>query len=118
MFKVLICLKEVGKYDTFSEAFKEFFTRIKYLLDSGTSWHTLETTNFIEYHGDLNGESFVGVMNFYAVEDFAHKVGLLLGKGELKDPLPDIDPMVVRAAFLEANTDYLLQIICSLNIKN
>ncbi|MBI2058061.1 MAG: hypothetical protein HYT63_03745 [Candidatus Yanofskybacteria bacterium] len=93
MFKVVVAMEDVGTFKNFGEAFKVFFDKVKELVGQGASLNVLETTCWIEYSKIQ--------MYFYDARDLAYKVGILKGKGELVDPLPKIDHLVIDVAFAE-----------------
>ncbi len=98
-FKVIVGLADVGIYDTFVEAYKILHGKIKELLASGTSWQMLDTTNFIEF---TTGDGKKFPMDFYQARDFAYRIGLLAGEGELQDNATEPSDDAVEVAFRSA----------------
>ncbi len=106
-FKVIVLMKEIGKYDTFEEAFAKFFTLIKEKLATTEMpalqlWE-MKTTSFIEHEVEtrfLGDKSTIRcVLNFYAARDFAYDVGLLKD-GELQKLEEPVSLELVNLAFL------------------
>jgi hypothetical protein len=98
-FEVLVSLKKVGEFDTFVQAFRVFFAKIKETLAQGTSLQVFETANFITLIRG-NGQKFP--MDFYQARDFAYEIGLLAGDGELQENVKEPPLDVILSAFLEA----------------
>lgn len=101
-FRVTVCLKDIGDYSTFSEAFRIFFGKIKEMVKSGTSLQVLETTNFIT-HTELDAP-----MDFYTARDFAYDIGLLAGDGELQENVPEPPVEIVQFVFENIALGYKL----------
>lgn len=104
MFKVTIALEDVGKHDTFPEAFRDFYEKVKALVEGGTTEQVLYTTNFIVYC--KNGAELP--MEFGQVVDFAHEIGLLNEEGQLQELQADPTPEVVKAAFVRVAREYVV----------
>jgi len=108
MFVVKILMKKVGEYAKFEEAFKVFWTAIMAQLRTGTSYQNLLEANLIEHPVNVTGdEKRVCVMAFLGIKELAYEVGLLVDSGELADPAPEVNPMVVDTAFLQTGVFYL-----------
>ena len=102
MFKVSVGLKEVGKFERFTEAFQTFFKEVRKQVSGGASLQVLETTNFIVCVS-------AGVwmqMGFYQARDFAYKIGLLVGRGELRE-IKEPPGAVIEEAFMQASANNL-----------
>lgn len=102
MFKVTIALEDVGKHDTFPKAFRDFYEKVKALVEGGTTEQVLFTTNFIAYCE--NGAELP--MEFSQVVDFAREIGLLNEEGQLQELQSEPAPEVVKAAFMRAALEY------------
>ena len=78
MYKLVVEMKDVGTFETFSEAFREFFKKIKEITSSGmgTSWQVLETMCWIERHYDET-YNIVRYLYFYEARDLAYRIGLM-----------------------------------------
>ncbi|MDD5146119.1 MAG: hypothetical protein PHF44_04735 [Candidatus Pacebacteria bacterium] len=96
MFKVTIEGKEVGDFDTFIEAFKTFFDKVKEIIDRGTPWQMLETACWIE----CNGKNPIG---FYAVKNLAYAIGLLKD-GKLQDSVRELPQDIMESVFHTLHT--------------
>ncbi|HEY4484480.1 MAG TPA: hypothetical protein VI978_02020 [Candidatus Paceibacterota bacterium] len=105
-FNVVVAMENVGSLESFGEAFKVFFEKVKKLVAEGMSCRVLKTTCWIEYAG--------AVMYFYDARDLAYKVGVLKGHGELVEPLPKVDPQVVDIAFAEVGLKQAEQLFVEL----
>lgn len=94
MFKVVVAMEEIGTFESFGEAFKVFFEKVKeFIAKEGATYRVLETACWIKYEEVP--------MYVYDARDLAYKVGILQGKGQLTEPLPEVDADVVRLAFAE-----------------
>lgn len=103
MFRVIVGLEDICDRDTFVEAFRVFFDKIKEMIEAGTSWQALETTNFIVFISqDEDGKTRSIQMNFYQARDFAYEIGLMAGKGELQESVEEPPPDVIQRAFSKA----------------
>jgi hypothetical protein len=73
MWKAVIGLKE-HEFESFKEAAEFFLRAIKKRVDEGTSWHTLETCNWMETptKGELSRGHY---LHFYAVRDICADLG-------------------------------------------
>jgi hypothetical protein len=101
MFKVTVA-HDIGDFEKFTDAFKEFYWGVKNLVNSGTSLQALETTCFITY--ESANESLP--LEWYDARDFAYKIGLLVGSGELKEiEEPPLEQVV--AVFEHAATEHI-----------
>lgn len=101
MCTVMIGLKELENFSTFSEAFKLFLSKVKeQVKQQGATWQVLETTNFI-FLTTADGKKFA--MDFYRVRDFAYENGLM-NNGEFQER-EELPVEVVRRAFEKSMTD-------------
>ena len=82
MFKVMIAMQDVATAPNFPEAFALMYREIKKLLDNGTSYQVLETTNFISWLDPGSEEEIV--LPFYDARDLAYTLGLIKNEGELQ----------------------------------
>ncbi|MBI4134053.1 MAG: hypothetical protein HY475_01365 [Candidatus Terrybacteria bacterium] len=103
MFKVTIALEDVGKHDTFPKAFRDFYEKVKALVEGGTTEQVLFTTNFVTY---CEGGAELP-MEFSQVADFAREIGLLNEEGQLQELQTDPAPEVVKAAFMRVAREYV-----------
>ena len=109
MFRILILLEEVGQTENLAEACQIFLQRIKELIEKGQiSLRDLIETCMIE--AEIDGSRCI--MNFPAIRDFSHEIGLLKEDGTLSGrPLPiipqDIAKGVVFAAHCKAAKSFL-----------
>ncbi len=96
-------MKNDGEFDSFGETFKHFFTRILELIKQGTTWQVLETMNYIQYELPIaNGGPVLCAIDFYTARDLAYDLGILVGEGELADPLPPDNDQLINNAFLDS----------------
>ena len=87
LFEVFVCLKRTGRrYKTFHYAFARFYRGIRVLVDGGTSWQVLETTNHLVYSGQ-NGIRVV--LDWYEARDITYALGLMQ-EDRLMNPLPRV----------------------------
>jgi hypothetical protein len=100
MFTSVVAGLKNGPVKTFTDAFVNFFPRVIEAAKRGMSLQTLETNSWIE--GEVDGRKIP--LSFYDARDFAYMVGILAGRGELQNPLPNVDPSEVRLAFFTAYT--------------
>jgi|WetSurMetagenome_2_1015567.scaffolds.fasta_scaffold1166173_1 hypothetical protein len=78
MFTLVYALENFGPYDTFVEAFKEMYNKVKKDISEGEmSWQVLETMVWIEEKGRRNP------IMFYEARDLAHENGFIDDKGNL-----------------------------------
>jgi hypothetical protein len=96
MFGLTIEGKEVGKFDTFVEAFSTMFHKVKEIIERGTSWQSLETACWI----DCNGKD---ELMFYDAKDLAYNIGLLKD-GELQDGVKELPPKLMEEIFYTLHT--------------
>ncbi|MES2006592.1 MAG: hypothetical protein V4436_00620 [Patescibacteria group bacterium] len=68
-----VALNNAGPFPTFKEAVGDFMRRMKEMVGEGTSKQVLESACFITMK---NGDRSSLPVDFYAVRDFAHEVGL------------------------------------------
>lgn len=101
MFQVLVSLNELGTFESFNEAFKLFWKKIREVVrEKGASYQWLETSNFIVLKkGDI--EHPVG---FYDAKDFAYEIGLLAGNGEIQENANEPDAVRTEAFFVLNST--------------
>jgi len=104
MFKVFVELKPVGEFETFQEAFEDFFHKTKELVSRGTTEMILETACFIQYEFTTDENPLTTAMHFSKAKSFAHEAGVLTESGELQDPPGEITESVVQKAFVDATT--------------
>ncbi len=102
MFTVTVEFQEIGKFNTFKEAFKAFYEKVNETIQRGTSLMALEQTNFIEYTTQKGQQC---VMDFYQAKVFAHEIGLLTEDGKLNETVEEPSEPAVAAAFLRAQFD-------------
>jgi len=110
MFVVKILMKKVGEYAKFEEAFKVFWKAVLAQMnaDEGVSMQSLLEANLIEHAVTISGgERRLCVMTFVAAKELAYEIGLLVDDGELADPAPEVNPIVVDTAFLQTGASYL-----------
>lgn len=90
-----------GPFMTFSEALKNFWPRFRALVEGGCPAPGLSWC-WIEAKFDPGD----GVpLLWESVNNFGIEHGLFTEKGELKDPLPEIRPELVSAAFRQSRLD-------------
>jgi hypothetical protein len=78
MFKITFNLEQLEKnYETFEDAFIDFYYMIKESVSQGTAWQVLETMHWIQ---ENNNEPLL----FYDARDKAYKLGLLEKDGKLR----------------------------------
>jgi hypothetical protein len=90
MYEVIVSMKSVGTYLSFKQAFTVFYESIKKVLEKGTSYQWLETTNFLV---NKNDPEIIQLMNFYEGRDSAYRLGLLVdGKiqADIAEPAPEL----------------------------
>ncbi|MBT6691643.1 hypothetical protein HOB10_04920 [Candidatus Parcubacteria bacterium] len=84
VFSVTVGLEEKGAHSNFPAAFKQFWATIMDILDQGTSWQMLETTNFLVMFTE-DGQRIP--LDFYDARDLAFDIGLMQ---EVKDSRPNM----------------------------
>lgn len=97
MFEIIVGLQRVGSYKSFNEALIKFFEEIGLVIQKGTSYQWLETSNFVAI---THSSEPTDVMNFYDARDFACEIGLLV-KGKIQRGVPEPKLGVVLQAFKE-----------------
>jgi hypothetical protein len=108
VFSVMFNMEDVGVYENFTDAFKDFWARIMADLDSGTSWQALESFHFII---QIEGKSHIP-MGYYDARDLAYDIGLLAPNGEDRPTLLDAPTVenweeLVEAKYLSVIVEYV-----------
>jgi hypothetical protein len=94
LFTVHIAIEKKGEFETFTEAFRQFWGEIDILLDSpNASLQILETACWIGYEADT-----VRIpLYFYAARDLAYDIGLV----KLVDDKPVLQETSREPSFVE-----------------
>lgn len=102
MFEVIVGLETMGTYASFNEACKRFFDEIFEVVQEGTSFQWLETTNFLVKVGEP-----LAFMGFYDARDFAIRNGLIVnGTSEFQE-VPELSPEAIELAFSRSMTNLM-----------
>jgi len=96
-----VASKDEGPFSTFAEAFTNFWTRFTAMVVAGCPRQALAWC-WIE--GTLDDGSKVPLL-WEDAKDLAYEEGLLVEKGALQQPAPEIDPRKVEIAFMRAKID-------------
>ena len=103
-FMSTVLSKDEGPFPTFSEAFKNFWTRFIALVEGGCAKQALA---WCWVEGTFDDGKKVPLL-WEDAKDFAYEVGLLTEKGKLQEPAPEVDPERVEIAFIHARVDQSL----------
>ncbi len=74
-------MKDAGPFSSFNEAFTDFMTRVRALVESGTSIQVLESACYMVMK---HGEHSSLPLSFYRSRDYGFKLGLIDHEGELR----------------------------------
>ena len=96
-----IASKDEGPFLTFEEAFTNFWTRFTAMVTAGCPKQMLDWC-WIE--GTLDDGSKVPLL-WGDAKDLAYDLGLLVERGELQQPTPEIDSRKVEITFMNAKMD-------------
>ncbi len=101
MYRVIIAMDRVADAKTLAEACQIFIKKIKEEIEKGgLSQQILYEACMIE----AEFKCCRGMMNFFAVKEFAHAVGILQEDGHLSPkPLPYIHPKIAEEVFIANN---------------
>ena len=97
-FTTIVPGVEDQSFPNFPEAFRCFWASVMLLLNTGnTARQTLETACWIEGHF----ENCVGRMTFIPAKEIAYDLGILIGNGDLREPLPEVNTFDIEFAFVQ-----------------
>ena len=118
-YEVFVC-EEIGKYETFEEAFKVFYKCVKHMVEGGVAWQVLESYCWMKSSGP-------GLpLMWYDARDEAYDMGLMtdgqlteeyeLGQKEL-EVLSRADLMLLQdSANVVKTEDNRLQNVCKMSL--
>ena len=93
MFKAVFMLKDLGKFQTLSEAFKAIYDAVK--EEKVLMWQTLETTIWIKENGKVKPYSFYEARDIMCAEGYLVD-GKWIDKGTPTNPQHGREPEKVR----------------------
>ena len=103
MFKVMIALEEVAEVKSLAEACRIFIQKVQEMIaDGGASAYIVFEACMIK--AKVDGRE--GIMNFDAIRNFSHSIGILNEDGSLRDiPIPYIPKDIARQVFISLHND-------------
>lgn len=106
-FTSIVVSEAEGPFQTFEEALINFWPRLTACYRGGCPGAELDLC-WIE--ADFGDEDRVPLL-WGVVNDFGAKNGLFTGEGNLKDPLPEINPKLVDAEYRQSRIDRIQSMI-------
>lgn len=105
MYKIIIGLQDVAQTKSLAEACQMFIQKIKEMIKSeGCSVHVIYESCMIET--EIDGTKCL--MNFTAIKDFSHAIGIIKEDGALVNkPVPYIPKEIAREIFASAHNNSL-----------